>query len=485
MPAPVSVTVLRAVFCFLLCMGFGRLASFALHEPLLAYANSYDMIRIQACHQIWPADKHIDLTQGTPSAPLRRYTLDKTLETHCFPSSELVFTGVAIELAKLKNQVTHEKLVSMKTVAATKAFFLFLTVLLASVYFWRKQHHYAFALNALVMLLVLSDPGITLYLGTFYTEFSAVYFLYLALVGVVVLATEQPGVWKALPFIVGLLGLGLSKPQHMPLALLLSVLVALYLLGQRRRLFAVAAVFVGVLPLLFQASGHFTPRGEKMEMANNLNVVSSLLSASSNVQASLDALNLPVACANIEGKSWPVFDQGLAPLCDAFPDFSRADLVAAAWRRPGDFTALLQQAMPMTKEWIFNGFGQVEGVKSGLVSRHHATLYKLFPRISTPVYNSLLLGLPCLAVLLWCLLRPGRSSRLPRLQFVVLLSVLMWAVFFVALFGDGLYDIGKHSHLVVPLLMAGWLGVLLLPLSTLELTREGFGDPALRGLPKA
>ena len=31
-----------------------RLFSFIAHDPLLAYGKNYDMIRLQACHQIWP-----------------------------------------------------------------------------------------------------------------------------------------------------------------------------------------------------------------------------------------------------------------------------------------------------------------------------------------------------------------------------------------------------------------------------------------------
>lgn len=454
-----------ALFGFLLFAGIGRLASFVLHDPLLAYANSYDMIRIQACHQIWPADKGIDITNGTPEAPLRRYTLDKHVETPCFPSSELLFTGAGIELSKLRNRVTGETLISMKTIALVKAMFLGLTVLLFSVYFFRKRSGYAFCINALMMLVVLSDPGVTLYLGTFYTEFSAAYFLYVMLAGLVVLDLENYQCKTAWPLLVGLLGLGLSKPQHIPLALLAGVVLTGYLaLYVRRYRLASFVLMLAVLPTVLLVTDNFTPRNEKMELGNKLNAVSGLLSVSDNPQQLLAALNLPADCMNIAGKSWPVFDQGLEPLCPAFRAFSLGDLAAGALQRQRDYTGFIFQGIAGTKEWVFNGYGQVEGGTTALVSKHHRTLYTWMPRVSASVYFWLFTGVSLVA----CVLAVGatvfRSTLLKQCLFMLFTIMLMWAVLLIALFGDGMFDIGKHTHLLMPLLFMAVFSLVCMPL---------------------
>lgn len=177
-----SNQLITLLACLLLFMGIGRIFSLVTHNPVLGYANNYDMIRLQACHQIWPSDRIVNITAGTPAAPLRRYTLDKHVDTPCFPSSELLFTSIGIEAGKLKNLVTGEVLISIKTIGLVKAIFLAMTAMLISLYFYKRKMYAALLANGLIVGIALSDPGITLYLNTFYTEFSAVYFFVSGLV---------------------------------------------------------------------------------------------------------------------------------------------------------------------------------------------------------------------------------------------------------------------------------------------------------------
>ena len=85
----------------LMLAGSERLLDVALHNPLLAYANNYDMIRLEACHQVWSADPAIALDRGTPEAPIRFYTRDRHLDTTCFHSSALLFTTAGLGLAEV------------------------------------------------------------------------------------------------------------------------------------------------------------------------------------------------------------------------------------------------------------------------------------------------------------------------------------------------------------------------------------------------
>jgi hypothetical protein len=456
-----DMTQLQRVVCalafFLLFLGIGRVASLVLHDPLLGYANSYDMIRLQACHQIWPADKGIDITDGTPQAPLRRYTLGRQLDTPCFPSSELLFTGSGIALAQLKNLVTGESLVSLKMIGSTKAAFLTLTALLASLYFYRQRLLPALLANGLVMAGVLADPGITLYLNTFYTEFSAVYFLYLALVGLVVAGTAPRRWFYTLPLLAGLVGLGLSKPQHLPLALLLGTLAGVWLWRQPWRPVALLAVLCGALPLALQLSGHWVPRNDNMAVINRSNVLSAALQSTDEPGLLLTALELPDSCMALRDRYWYVDEPVPTQLCPPVANLTDPVLYLRLLREPATVLGMLAEGIPASKEWIFNGYGQVEGARKQLASAYQQTLYLLLPDMPEKVYNGLFLASLLLLPVPAALWLGKRPSCVGPWLFPALAVSLCWAVLLVAVLGDGFYDLGKHSHLCLPLLLAAFL----------------------------
>lgn len=452
-----DMTQLQRVVCalafFLLFLGIGRLASLVLHEPLLGYANSYDMIRLQACHQIWPADKGVDITDGTPQAPLRRYTLDKQLDTPCFPSSELLFTGSGIALAQLKNLVTGETLVSLKMIGLTKAIFLCVTALLASLYFFRQRMQQAMLVNGLLMAGVLSDPGITLYLNTFYTEFSAVYFLYLALIGLVVAGTAPRRWFYGLPLLAGLVGLGLSKPQHLPLALLLGTLAGMWLWRQPWRPLAVLAVLCGALPLLLQASGHWVPRSDNMALANRVNLLGALLADSPDPQALLKSLGLPADCGELAGKNWyhPVV-QSRQP-CQALAARSHSKLLLlTASQQPATLLAMAKTAIPMVQQWLFPLYGQVEGKTNGRAAEYQRSLGQAVERMPAVLFT--LLWLLPLPLYLLALALARKTQQQGHAAFCVLLALIQWSAFAVALYGDGLVDLAKHAHIATTVFLS-------------------------------
>ncbi|MEZ5435116.1 MAG: hypothetical protein R3E67_00320 [Pseudomonadales bacterium] len=60
--------------------------------------------------------------------------------------------------------------------------------------------------SCFAFVAVMCDPGITLYLSTLYSEFAAVYFLYISLLGLVMLALENWRLRWSAPCLVGLIG---------------------------------------------------------------------------------------------------------------------------------------------------------------------------------------------------------------------------------------------------------------------------------------
>lgn len=442
-----------AVF-FLLLLGIGRMFSLVMHNPVLAYANSYDMIRLQACHQIWPADEGIDITNGTPSAPIHRYTLDKQVKTSCFPSSELLFTSTAIELAKLKNYITGEKLVSIKMIGFVKALFLASALLIAQLYFLRRNNNTAMTVNAFTALIALSDPGVTLYFNTFYSEFSAVYFLYLTLIGIVFLADEQCRITRLLPLLAGLIGLGFSMPQHASLALCIGLLIAGYSqFSARKWETAITILLFSALPLTLQNSGFLSVNDKALDFANKINFTGSALSLSQQPDKLLKNLQLPDNCKLLAGKTWYDKEVQDKKYCPELSAISRVQISAALLKEPALLTAFIQNSAPSLKNWVFNLYGQVEGEKTGAASQHQASIDNLLRATSDTIFLlvALLPALISIAVLLIGKFRSGiyNTSAL----YCLLVFAIQAAVFFLAISTSGITSLAKNLHLYIPLLL--------------------------------
>ncbi len=436
------------IACLCLFMGIGRIFSLVTHNPVLGYANNYDMIRLQACHQIWPADKFTDITIGTPSAPIRRYTLDKHVDTPCFPSSELLFTSIGIELAKLKNHFTGETLISIKTIGLVKAVFLSLTILLASLFFYRKAMYTALLANSFISLIVLSDPGVTLYLNTFYTEFSAVYFLYLTLIGVVIWSVAQFRFFTAWALAVGLLGLSFSMPQNIPLALCIALLLSVYAsIKQQRWNWAPALLLCAAMPLLFQSAGWYAPRNASMVRTNNINFVGSLLPFSNDTNTTLQHLGLPETCKVIAGKTGydaRIQNAHSCPELDVLPTSTK---LYALIRQPIAFARLTTNALIQQKNWIFDLYGQVERGRTEPVSHYQRTIGSFLPLAPSWIF----IFAPTIVLLLALLLLTGcnkNSNDNSRFIYFLFLLIAIQALSVIGVvLQDGTVSAAKNLHL--------------------------------------
>ena len=440
----------------LMLAGSERLLDVALHNPLLAYANNYDMIRLEACHQVWPADPAIALDRGTPEAPIRFYTRDRHLDTTCFHSSALLFTTAGLGLAEVWRLLSNSQLLDLQMIGLAAALTLLITGWLATLYFLRRRCKTALVGHALVFAAVMCDPGITLYLSTFYSEFAAAYFLYLSLLGLVVLALENWCLRWSVPCLAGLVGLALSKPQHLPLALLMGAMMALYV-GQRRR-FTLAAVLLGsvVLPALLTATPTWTARDEPMAWANKANVLMALLSTAPEAQRSdiLHALQLPDDCRRLASGNWRTLDLAHRATCPEAGELRYQHLVGLLAREPSLPLALVTAAIPRTQKWLIGRLGQVEGRDRGRASEYEWSLSEPIMMLSQRGYIAFFCA-PLVAALVvygWHLFH----RRLPnnRLLGATLLAVMQWAVVVIAVIGDGFVDMDKHAHLAGALLLA-------------------------------
>jgi len=447
--------------CLFLFMGIGRIFSLVTHSPVLGYANNYDMIRLQACHQIWPADKFINITAGTPTAPIRRYTLEKHVDTPCFPSSELLFTSIGIELGKLKNKVTKEELISIKTIGAVKALFLALTILLASLFFYRHAMYSALLANALVTVLVLSDPGVTLYLNTFYTEFSAVYFLYVALIGVVIWATSQYRFIASWVLLLGLIGLSFSKPQHLPLALSIAVLLSIYACTKRQWLNAPAMLLCAALPLILQTGDWYTPRNESMIRTDNINLVGSMLGIANTPDKVLTDLGLPAACNVLAGRNGYDATLQKTHACPEVDTLTTSAKSYALLVNPTLLARMTAQALAQQKNWVFDMYGQVERGRNESASYHQRTINNF---LQQPPSNAIILLPLIMALAAIVLLVAGRlqnnTFEEPHI-FLLLLVVIQAVIIIGAILQGGTVGAAKSLHIYTAVSIASIVALLL------------------------
>ena len=213
----------------LLIMGAVRIGWMAGHQPVLGYANQFDMGRTSACFGLWPDLPAPGRFGAHREAPIARYVEGERRPDECYVSSELLFTGVAIASWKVAAAagVASPAAMDLRYVGVVKAIAL---VLLALIFTLLLRERPAWMLtHAAVFAVVLADPVVTLWLNTLYTEFAAVFFAYAAVICLVMIAGDYPGRrgWY-LAFGAALLGLGLSRQQH---ALLPACLLAVGMAG--------------------------------------------------------------------------------------------------------------------------------------------------------------------------------------------------------------------------------------------------------------
>jgi len=441
----------------LVLLALWRILTLLLHEPLLGYANNFDMIRLQACHQVWPADPGIAAGVRTETAPLEWYTLSRQLDAPCFASSEWLFTSAGVGLARLGQWLTGEPVFSIRLVGGCKALVLAVTILLAHWQFWRQGRVRVMGGHAVLVVLLLSDPAITLYLNTFYTEFSAAYFLYLTLLGLVLLSPGTVGVRDYLPLLAGLAGLALSKAQHLPIALMFACLASAWLWRRNASASALLAVMLAaVLPAFLLGSGVMANRDDGYNRVIRADLLGAMLGTlpASQHHDLLQRLSMPTDCLPLAGSNWHQQTREAKPVCDAIGSL---DYRAVAWhfaRDPGHLLDMLRHAIPRSQRWIVGFYGQVAGEKLGQASEYTWSLNLLLKMVPSGTYTLLF----CLPGVLLCaewLLRRGASLPLDD-GFLLALVLLagQWAVLVVSVVGDGFVDIPRHTHLSVTLLLA-------------------------------
>lgn len=457
-------TPFSLLFALLVCLvlGLSRIGALYLHEPLIALANSYDEVRYSACFDLYPArPAAIPPTQNSPEAPYSQYQFVAGASPICYWSTELLFQGAAAQVFRAQESA-GARAFSVHWIGAFKIAALLLLWFGFSVAWLRRREPWSALANGLLLPLLFADPANTIYLDTFYAEWTALLSLY-AVVGLILIHEGKPPRHHAFALLVlAATALALSKIQHIVLPL--GIALAMLLIGRWRDrvwLWKGKALLIGALIGIVAQIGQLQRESDAIRAINVFNqadvVFTAMLPNARDPAATAQRLGLEPACLQYSGlRAWqmPGFPRDL---CPGLADVSRGRELLTLLREP-DLTLRIGLAgLQALNPWLAPGLGVVEGGSFQPLPDEFFTLSR--PLGESPWLRAILLGAPFVALplLLW----RHRWRRWPRLLTGTMFTcVVTLGTLTVTVLGDGLADVPKQGHLIYNMALAWFIGAI-------------------------
>lgn len=427
-------------------------------DPMLAVANNYDMIRVQACIDAYP-DRPASVAPAThsPAAPISRFRFASGVGAPCFLTSEALFAWAAWPGMWLEQAVRGDHSFSIRWKGGVQLMAWFALAIWCTRRLIRCGRRDLAAGHAAVCALVVMDPGNTLYLNTFYSEASALLFLHamLALVLVAFAAREAPGRGLRIALAMSALLLVASKFQHVfvPLVVLLAMLPAARNVRGVKRPVALALLAGLAIGLLVQWMHRNAPDSASIRHANVVDTLfTALLPNAGDPAALLDQLGLPRECLQQSGSSWYTPGMGERMLCPQVFAIGHGDLLRAALADPAMLARALVGGIAQMAPWIPDHLGVVEGQAHAGLPESVPSWSRMVDAMGARALGGWLSAVPLVAFFL-VLFRRAPAQAAANVV-VLAASVLPLCVLGAAVFGDGYADLARHVQLGVAALLA-------------------------------
>jgi hypothetical protein len=468
MPSIPPLPWARIALAALLVAALIRAGALVRHEPLLAYANSYDEIRYSSCLDLAPWRPGIPADRADVAAPASRFAFQKLPAGWCVPSSDLAFTA-PVALAWRAAESSGERDVhSVRRIAELRLLAWIIAAAWATRVFVRARRIDVALAHAAWLLFVAADPGITLYFPTFYAEPTAAFGIYLCGVGCIAAMIDRESRRRVALGVIafGALLLATSKFQHLALPLVLGIA---FLIGAGRvaRPAAIALVIAGTIGFVadIAIAARDTPAARSIAMNNRADfVLSVLLPETSDAARARAALAIDDTCASYAGKSVYAMPGPIEKTCPTIATWHSAMLW---WLLVSDPPALARALAHIPRDmlsWQPRYLGVVEDADHGTLP---ASMPTLLGAAESSWLASSSLALPWLVAIAAF----ATTRRSCATGFAFACAAGSASVVVVALFGDGDVEFAKHAHLALVLAVSS----LAVPLAAA--VRRGMATP--------
>ncbi len=450
MTAPaVAPRVVAALVVGLFVLGCARAVLLWAHAPLYAYANSYDQARYTACFDIFPdRPDSVPPVQNSPLAPFEQYRFIAAGDPMCYWSSELAFGALAATAWHATEAFGGSSVHSVRLVGMLRLLALAALAIAFARAYWRRGHRAGALAHALLFAVLFCDPGNTLYLNTFYAEWSALLAAY-ALLGSLMLWRDATLTRArfALVAIAALL-LATSKIQHLVLPLALAGVLGVLAAWQRRGLrWPVLALGLGALAGAALQLVQLGRGGDMMDSIRQYNrahvVLTALLPLVEDRPAFLARIGVEPRCAAYSGRNAWMLPDMPERTCPGVAAFGPADGLGVLLADPLLALRLGGRAVLALHPWLAANIGHVEGRELARLPTSTPSLGHALA--AAPALQLVVLAAPLLALglLAW------RRRDDARVDFSAIVATTMIGTLGVTVLGDGLADTAKQGHLVV------------------------------------
>ena len=444
----------------LVVLGLARAALLVAHDPLVGYANQYDMIRTSACLGLFPDIAKPRRYEATVQGPLPAYRLEAPRADLCYPSTEVAIANTVVFVAQTANWMRGG--MKLQWIGYAKLAMLAIAALALA---WSLHHSpNAALLHGLVVLLVVSDPMVTLWFNTMYTEFSVAWGLYAAIGAICALALSDRAAYLLTAILaLALVSLAFSREQYALLAPALTV-AAWPWLWQRSSHLAVSAFGVALVASIISFA--LTPRGDLVARANRVDAyMGVLVPATGHPTEAISVLGLPQRCENMVGATWYLrHGENLDEQCPEAYKLESWAFARLAMRQPDTIPRAVARVLPAAQEL---------GMDLGTMADDHrvamnelpwwlrSPLHALQWRIPVLVYVWMTLAavlaapLALLAALAWARPSTGEGSGTSLLLALLLGGTVLYSLLTTVL-GDGLSEAARHFFAGN---LATWVGV--------------------------